>query len=178
MRLRSRLQTWQSQRQTIHAGGFVCIAAKTAPRTKITTSIFPKAKRSISSAWLNTANTKQCLVLMWAVFVFWGFFFVRKIGPELTCVANPPLFAGEDCSWANICANLPLILCWMPPQCGVMSGARSVPGIQTCESWAGEVQCMNLTTRPLGWPLYVLSFDVRLAKKGEITLNLARREEQ
>ena len=37
---------------------------------------------------------------------------VRKIGPELTSVANLPLFAEEDCPWANICAHLPLFCMW------------------------------------------------------------------
>ena len=30
---------------------------------------------------------------------------------------------------------------------------RSMLGIQTCELWAAEGECANLTTRPLGWPL-------------------------
>ena len=33
-------------------------------------------------------------------------FFWRKISPELTLATNPPLFAEEDWSWADICAHL------------------------------------------------------------------------
>ena len=40
----------------------------------------------------------------------------------------------------------------MLPQHGLMSGARSMAGIQTHEPWAGEAERVNLTTTPLGWP--------------------------
>ena len=40
------------------------------------------------------------------------FIYVRKIGPELTFVANLPLYAWEDYPWANIRANLPLFYMW------------------------------------------------------------------
>ena len=43
--------------------------------------------------------------------IFFFFFFVRKISPELTS-ANPPLFAEEDWPWANIRAHLPLLYVW------------------------------------------------------------------
>ena len=32
----------------------------------------------------------------WFFFVFWGVFLVRKTGPELTSIANPPLFSLEE----------------------------------------------------------------------------------
>ena len=35
-------------------------------------------------------------------------YFLRKISPELTSTANPPLFAEEDWPWANIHPLLPL----------------------------------------------------------------------
>ena len=38
--------------------------------------------------------------------------FLRKISPELTSAANPPLFAEEDCPWANIHVHLPLLYTW------------------------------------------------------------------
>ena len=41
-------------------------------------------------------------------------------------------------------------LCGMPPQCGLASGARSVPGIQIHEPQAAEAGRVNLTTRPPG----------------------------
>ena len=37
---------------------------------------------------------------------------MRKISPELTSVANPPLFAEEDWPWAHIHAHLPLLYMW------------------------------------------------------------------
>ena len=40
------------------------------------------------------------------------FFFLRKISPELTSAANPPLFAEEDWPSANIHAHLPLLYMW------------------------------------------------------------------
>ena len=42
------------------------------------------------------------------------FFFWRKIHPELTSAANPPLFAEEDWPWANIHAHLPQLYMWNP----------------------------------------------------------------
>ena len=41
-----------------------------------------------------------------------NFFFLRKISPELTSAANPPLFAEEDWPWANIHAHFPLLYTW------------------------------------------------------------------
>ena len=43
---------------------------------------------------------------------FLFFLFLRKISPELTSAANPPLFAEEDWPWANIHAHLPLLYLW------------------------------------------------------------------
>ena len=40
------------------------------------------------------------------------FFFLRKISPELTSSANPPLFAEEDWPWADIYAHLSLLYMW------------------------------------------------------------------
>ena len=39
----------------------------------------------------------------------------------------------------------------MPPQHGLMSGARSSPRIQTHESWAAEAERANPTTTSPGW---------------------------
>ena len=44
----------------------------------------------------------------------------------------------------------------MLPQRGLMSGTRSAPRIQTCELWAAEAECMNLTTMPVGQPLLLV----------------------
>ena len=42
----------------------------------------------------------------------------------------------------------------MLPQCGLTSGAMSVPGIRTCEPQAVKAERTNLTATPLGQPLY------------------------
>ena len=39
-------------------------------------------------------------------------FFLRKISPELTSAANPPLFAKEDGPWVDIYAHLPVLYMW------------------------------------------------------------------
>ena len=39
-------------------------------------------------------------------------FFLKKISPELTSAANPPLFAEGDWPWADIRAHLPLLYLW------------------------------------------------------------------
>ena len=41
-----------------------------------------------------------------------------------------------------------------------MSGARSVPGIQTSEPQATETEHANLTTMPLGKPRETLTFEL------------------
>ena len=43
---------------------------------------------------------------------FFFFFLLKKISPELTSTANPPLFAEEDWPWANNRAHLPLLYMW------------------------------------------------------------------
>ena len=49
-------------------------------------------------------------------------FILRKISPELTSTANPPLFAEEDQPLANIRAHLPLLYMGRLPQHGLTSG--------------------------------------------------------
>ena len=67
---------------------------------------------------------------------FCFFFLVRKIGPELTSVANLPLF----CMWVALTA-------WLDEQCvGPCVGSEPAnPG--------PPKQNVNLITMPLGWPL-------------------------
>ena len=68
----------------------------------------------VTSCWIFRASSD-----------FSFFFFLRKISPEVTSAANPPLFAEEDWSWANIHAHLPLlymwdtVLAWLAMQCHV-----------------------------------------------------------
>ena len=58
---------------------------------------------------------------------------MRKIGPELTSVANPPLF------WMWDTAST-----WLDEQCiGLHPGS---------EPWATKAECVNLITTPLGRP--------------------------
>ena len=61
------------------------------------------------------------------------FIYLRKIGPELTSTANPPLFAEEDWPLANIYAHPPLFYmwdaaaAWLDKQCvGLHLGAEPV----------------------------------------------------
>ena len=49
---------------------------------------------------------------LWNYFYFYFLFVVRKIGPELTSVANLPLFVEEDWLSANICVHLLLPCMW------------------------------------------------------------------
>ena len=79
------------------------------------------------------------------------FVFLRKISPELTSAANPPLFAGEDWPWANIRAHLPLFYMW--DTCHSMAFCRVVP----CLHLGSELvnpgpQKQNLAAAPPGWP--------------------------
>ena len=41
----------------------------------------------------------------------------------------------------------------MPTQCGLTSGARSMPAIRSCKPWVAEAEHGNLTTTPPDWPL-------------------------
>ena len=95
---------------------------------------------------------------MWmCVIVVLGGFLVRKIGPELTCVTNLPLFAWGRCPWANTCANL-LLFCmwdtttaWLDKRCvGLCLGT---------EPQVAEEEHTNLTTTPPGWPLQFGFYD-------------------
>ena len=54
----------------------------------------------------------------------------------------------------------------MPPLHGLVSGARSAPGIQTCEPWATEAERVNLTTVPPGWPPQSLFSETRASELG------------
>ena len=76
------------------------------------------------------------------------FFFLRKISPELTPVANPPLFAEEDWPRANICVHLPLLYMWDAYHS--TGGAISAPGIQTGKPQVAKAELMHLTTAPPG----------------------------
>ena len=68
----------------------------------------------------------------------------------------------EDCPWANVCANCPLLLyvechhsmAWQ-------AVCRSVPSIQTRQTWATKVEPVTLTTVPLGWPFILPSFSLQ-----------------
>ena len=81
------------------------------------------------------------------------FFFLRKISPELTSAANPPLFTEEDLPWANIRAHLPPLYMWHAyHSMALPSGAMSAPGIQTGEPQAAEAERAHLTAAPPGRP--------------------------
>ena len=82
------------------------------------------------------------------VFVLFRSVLLRKICHELTSIANPPPFLlEEECLWANICANFPLLCMWDASTAWLMSGVGlhpSRPGIWTFEPWAAEVQHAEL----------------------------------
>ena len=83
-------------------------------------------------------------------------FFLRKISPELTSAANPPLFAEEDWPWANIHTHLLLLYMW--DACHSMAWqvvCKSTPRIWIGKPQAAEVECAHLTAEPLGWPLTI-----------------------
>ena len=58
---------------------------------------------------------------------------LRKISPELTCAANPPLFAEEGWPWANIRAHLPLLCMW--GTCHSMAFAKRCPVLTQDPNW-------------------------------------------
>ena len=64
------------------------------------------------------------------------------------------LFALGRLSLSYHLYQLSSVLCGMPPQCGLMSGASSAPRIQTHEPRAAEVGCTNSIIMPLGQPQY------------------------
>ena len=97
--------------------------------------------------WMSSILNSSCCPLK-RPFTFF-LFFLRKISPELSA-ANPPLFAEEDSSWANIHAFLPLFFCicetpttaWLAKWCHVRTRDlnRRTPGCQA--------ECAHLTTEP------------------------------
>ena len=97
--------------------------------------------------------------------VFLFIFFLRKISPELTSTANPPLFAEEDWAWADICAHLPLLYVWDACHSMACQGVRrSAPGIQTGKARTTKAERENLTAAPLSRPLHfflnIKAFDI------------------
>ena len=80
---------------------------------------------------------------------------MRKIGPELTFVTNLPLFA-----WGRLSLSLhsfqSSILCGMPPQLGLMSGAMSAPRIRTRETLGHWSRACELNHSPQGQPRFLL----------------------
>ena len=67
--------------------------------------------------WLSSIyslpSTLYTIPHLWLL-LFVCLFLLRKIRPELTSVANLPLFLlEEDSLWANICTSLPLFCMWV-----------------------------------------------------------------
>ena len=84
--------------------------------TRIPLVMWPwnSATTSLTLIW-NSVKWGQCYVSLILGHQLWDapfFVFLRKINPELTSAANPPLFAEEDWPWANIRARLPLLYMW------------------------------------------------------------------
>ena len=86
---------------------------------------------------------------------FLSFFSLRKISPELTSAANPPLFAEEDWLRANIRAHLPLLYMWdvyqsmaFAKQCHVRTQDlnQRTPG---CQSGTCKLNCCTTGPAPV-----------------------------
>ena len=82
---------------------------------------------------------------------------MRKIGPELTSVANP-LFCLRKIVTELTSVPIFYFECGTPPQHGLRNSAMSVPRIGTCEHWAAKVEHLNLTTMPQGQPPNIFNF--------------------
>ena len=81
--------------------------------------------------------------------LFFHFFFLRNIRPDLTSAANSPLFAEEDWPWANIHAHLPLLYMWDTYHSMAWQVVhRSAPGIQIGKPLATKVELNCCATVP------------------------------
>ena len=105
---------------------------------------------------INKTDSSTLMVQVWTIWYvlspFGGtFFLVRKIGSELTSVANLALFARGRLPWANIRANLPLFCmwdaatAWLDEWC-VGLHLESQPVNPRC--WGGVHKLNCYTTRP------------------------------
>ena len=76
---------------------------------------FPCSEVNIISYYYNYFHfllVSVCVECDFLSFYFLLIYLCILISPELTPVANPPLFPEEDWSWANIRAHLPLRSMW------------------------------------------------------------------
>ena len=65
----------------------------------------------------------------------------------------------EDWPWANICCqSSPILHVGHCHSMICLAVSRSVPWIRTRKPWAAEAECVNLTTTPPGWPLFLYIF--------------------
>ena len=80
---------------------------------------------------------------------------LRKIHPELTSIANLPLFLlEEDSPWANTCVSLPLFVCvWDTATAWLVSGVGPRPESQPTNPGQWSRACRTLTSRPQGQAL-------------------------
>ena len=104
------------------------------------------------------------------------FFFLRKISPELTSAANPPLFAEEDRPWAHIRAHLSLLYMW--DACHSMA-CQAVPcphaGSELVNPGPPEAEHAHLTGAPPGRPPdYILDFTPTSVWVYTVNINMCR----
>ena len=110
-------------------------------------------KCSLSLVFLRqlSQSSPTLWLLLGSFLSFSSFFLLRKISPELTSAANPPLSL-QDWPWGNIHAHLPLLYMWdayhgmaFANQCHVRTQDmnRRTPSPR-------EAEGVNLTTAPLG----------------------------
>ena len=102
-------------------------------------------------------DLENCIPCLKNILLYYLFIYLRKISPELTSAAKPPLFPEEDWPWANIRACFFYFIYGMPAT--VWPAKQCLGPHPGSEPWAAEVECVNLTTVPPGWPLsYTIYF--------------------
>ena len=112
------------------------------PKTLLTLSFFTLVYATVF------LSTRLCYFLLLLLLVF-----LRKTSPELTSVANPPIFAEEDWPWAISVPIFLYLICGTPATAWLLKQCHVAPWIRTSQPWAAEVERVHLTAAPLGRPL-------------------------
>ena len=74
--------------------------------------------------YISKKFTRQRDNIVLCIFSWDVVFFLRKVSPELTSAANPPLFAEEDWPWTNIVPIFLYFICGMPATAWLAKGRR------------------------------------------------------
>ena len=111
-------------------------------------------------SWRTSTEESPLIVAIFSVeqvfiFIYFFIFLVRKIGLELTPVANLPHFAWGRFPWANICANFSLFCVWNTSTAWLNErcvGLYPDPNPQTWGCWSRVRKLNHYATRPaLEW---------------------------